>query len=81
MEWESEDGAVSAAERKHAETEVFERPGEMRLELPKTSIMNLSCYKCRQPIYHRGDQVIIGGQNYHAKCVGTHSEKLMALVS
>jgi hypothetical protein len=33
VEWESELGAVSAAEAVHAEAEVFDRPGAMRLEL------------------------------------------------
>jgi hypothetical protein len=40
VEWESEDNTVSPAEAAHAETEVFERPGEMKLVLrftvPKT---------------------------------------------
>jgi hypothetical protein len=33
VEWESEGGAVSEAEAVHAEAEVFDRPGAMRLEL------------------------------------------------
>jgi hypothetical protein len=33
VEWESEGGAVSEAEAMHAEAEVFDRPGAMRLEL------------------------------------------------
>ena len=33
VEWESEDGDVSPLEKTHAEQEVFERPGEMKLEL------------------------------------------------
>ncbi len=33
VEWESEGNAVSPSEASHAETEVFERPGGMRLEL------------------------------------------------
>ncbi len=34
VEWESEGGAVSDTEAVHAEAEVFDRPGAMRLELP-----------------------------------------------
>ena len=33
VEWESEGGAVSDTEAVHAEAEVFDRPGAMRLEL------------------------------------------------
>ncbi len=33
VEWESEGGAVSEAEAVHAEAEVFDRPGAMKLEL------------------------------------------------
>ncbi len=33
VEWESEGNSVSAAEADHAEREVFENPGGMKLEL------------------------------------------------
>jgi hypothetical protein len=36
VEWESEGGAVSDTEAVHAEAEVFDRPGAMRLELART---------------------------------------------
>ena len=48
VEWESEGGAVSAAEKKHAETEVFERPGGMKLELPVRIDPNDSIRQVRQ---------------------------------
>ena len=37
VEWESEGGAVSEAEAVHAEAEVFDRPGAMKLELATPS--------------------------------------------
>ena len=40
VEWESEGGVVSEAEAVHAEAEVFDRPGAMRLELYGASGMS-----------------------------------------
>ncbi len=43
VEWESEGGAVSDTEAVHAEAEVFDRPGAMRLELGVTT-----CFGCKR---------------------------------
>ena len=42
VEWESEGGAVSEAEAVHAEAEVFDRPGAMKLELCSLDLSWLS---------------------------------------